>query len=141
MSNPSPQRASGADDIYANKGIASDNYLKDKYGSSNVRWDTDINSIDDILYKPSIITQLKPEQFADFTQNSGWKVEPLGKGSKVGLTYEQGEGFSMRAPNGASEYIQYHPGGGQHVNYLITRYLRKKWNGKILYYRVERVME
>ena len=132
--------AGGADDIYANKGITSgddwNNYLKDKYGSSNVRWDTAVNSMDDILDTPSITTRLKPEQLADFAQNSGWKVEPLGKGSKAGLTYEQGGGFSMRAPNGASEYIQYHPGGGHHGELPYYKISSGK-NGTVRYFIAE----
>jgi len=108
--------AGGADDIYANKGYATgedwNNYFKGKYRSENVQWDTAVNSIDDVLDMPSITTRLNPQQLAEVAEGSGWTVEPLGKGSKAGLPYEQGGGYSMRAPNGGSEYIQYHPGGG-----------------------------
>ena len=61
---------------------------------------------------PSKITDFSPKQISDLARRSGWTVGPLGKGSLAGITYEQGGGISMHAPNGSSIYIQYHPGGG-----------------------------
>lgn len=87
-------------------------YFNEKYGKGNVNWDT--AKIEDILSDPSRIVDFTPEQLAEMARKSGWSVEPLGKGSKAGIPYEDGSGYSMRAPNGRSEYIQYHPGGGHH---------------------------
>lgn len=85
---------------------------------------------------PSITTRLHPEQLADLAKKSGWKVEPLGKGSRAGLTYDQGGGYSMRAPNGASEYIQYHPGGGHHGELPYYKISSGK-NGTVRYFIAE----
>lgn len=63
---------------------------------------------------PSRITDFTPQQIAGLARANGWAVEPLGKGSMAGVPFDQGGGFSMHAPNGGSEYIQYHPGGGHH---------------------------
>ncbi|WMJ23149.1 hypothetical protein RBG61_00390 [Paludicola sp. MB14-C6] len=87
-------------------------YFKEKYSAENVTWET--ASIRNIVNMPSKITSFSPQQVANLAKSSGWSVEPLGKGSLAGVPYEEGGGFSMRAPNGGSEYIQYHPGGGHH---------------------------
>ncbi len=87
-------------------------YFKETYGKDNVSWDT--VSINKIIDTPSIITNLTPQEVANSALKSGWTVESLGKGRLAGVSYDRGGGFSMRAPNGGSEYIQYHPGGGHH---------------------------
>lgn len=88
------------------------NYFNETYGMENVSWET--AKIDDIIDMPSKITDFAPQQIANMAQANGWVVESLGKGSLAGIPFEQGGGFSMRAPNGGSEYIQYHLGGGHH---------------------------
>ena len=87
-------------------------YFNEKYGKGNVNWKQ--AKIEDIFNDPSRIVDFTPEQVAEMAREAGWSVEPLGKGSKAGIPYEKGGGYSMRAPNGGSEYIQYHPGGGHH---------------------------
>jgi len=87
-------------------------YFNETYGNNNVTWES--ASMKDIIDMPSKITNFSPQQVANMAQANGWTAEPLGKGSLAGIPYEQGGGFSMRAPNGGSEYIQYHPGGGHH---------------------------
>ena len=87
-------------------------YFNETYGNSNVTRES--MSIQDIIDMPSRITDFTPQQIADLARANGWTVEPLGRGSKAGIPFEQGGGFSMHAPNGGSEYIQYHPGGGHH---------------------------
>ncbi len=87
-------------------------YFNETYGQENVMWES--ASIQDIIDMPSKITDFSPKQIANLAQANGWSVGPLGKGSSAGVSYEQGVGFSIHAPNGGSEYIQYHPGGGHH---------------------------
>lgn len=87
-------------------------YFNETYGKSNVTWESaNINGIVDM---PSKIVDFTPQQVAELAKTYGWSVEPLGKGSMAGVPFDQGGGFSMHAPNGGSEYIQYHPGGGHH---------------------------
>ncbi|MEN8906039.1 MAG: hypothetical protein ABF289_08790 [Clostridiales bacterium] len=94
------------------------NYFKNTYGSKNVQWESAVKSMDDILDVPSDITKLKPQQLADLAKKEGWVVEPLGKGRKAGIPFEEGGGMSIRKlnPDGipTGEYIQYHPGSTYH---------------------------
>lgn len=87
-------------------------YFNEIYGQENVMWES--ASMQDIIDMPSRITDYSPQQIASFAPANGWSVGPLGHGSLAGVPYEQGGGFSIHAPNGGSEYIQYHPGGGHH---------------------------
>ena len=106
-------------------------YFNEKYGAENVTWES--ASIQDIIDMPSKITDFSPKQISDLARRSGWTVGPLGKGSLAGITYEQGGGISMHAPNGSSIYIQYHPGGGHHGVMLYYKVSSGK-NGTVRYY-------
>lgn len=107
------------------------NYFNEKYGQNNVRWNT--ASIDSIIDTPSKITQFSPTQIMDIAESNGWTVTPLGKGSLLGISYENGGGFSIHTPNGGSEYIQYHPGGGHHGDLPYYK-VSSSQNGTIRYY-------
>ena len=107
------------------------NYFNEKYGSDNVIWES--ASIDDIIDMPSNIVDFSPSQVADLARNSGWSVEPLGKGGLAGVPFEQGGGLSMHAPNGSSLYIQYHPGGGHHGSMPYFK-VSSGQNGTVRYY-------
>lgn len=87
-------------------------YFNETYGKSNVTWES--ANINNIVDMPSKIVDFTPQQVSELAKSYGWSVEPLGKGSAAGVPFDQGGGFSMHAPNGGSEYIQYHPGGGHH---------------------------
>ncbi len=87
-------------------------YFNNIYGQDNVIWES--VSMQDIIDMPSRITDFSPQQIAEIAQTNGWSVASLGQGSLEGVPYEQGGGLSIHAPNGGSEYIQYHPGGGHH---------------------------
>ena len=106
-------------------------YFNEKYGAENVTWES--ASIQDIIDMPSKITDFSPKQISDLARRSGWTVGPLGKGSLAGITYEQGGGISMHAPNGSSIYIQYHPGGGHHGVMPYYKVSSGK-NGTVRYY-------
>ena len=106
-------------------------YFNEKYGAENVTWES--ASIQDIIDMPSKITDFSPKQISDLARRSGWTVGPLGKGSLAGITYEQGGGISMHAPNGSSLYIQYHPGGGHHGVMPYYKVSSGK-NGTVRYY-------
>lgn len=106
-------------------------YFNEKYGAENVTWES--ASIQDIIDMPSKITDFSPKQISDLARRSGWTVGPLGKGSLAGITYEQGGGISMHAPNGSSIYIQYHPGGGHHGVMPYYKVSSVK-NGTVRYY-------
>lgn len=90
------------------------NYFKEKYGSANVRWKDPIKSINDAIDMPSLLSGTNPEDIVEIAIREGWIVQPLKKGSKSGLLFSEGGGYSMNAPSGSSLYIQYHPGGGHH---------------------------
>ena len=107
------------------------NYFNETYGADNVTWES--TSIQDIVDMPSKITDFSPKQISDLARRSGWTVGPLGKGSLAGITYEQGGGISMHAPNGSSIYIQYHPGGGHHGVMPYYKVSSGK-NGTVRYY-------
>lgn len=107
------------------------NYFNENYGADNVTWES--ASIQDIIDMPSKITDFSPKQISDLARRSGWTVGPLGKGSLAGITYEQGGGISMHAPNGSSIYIQYHPGGGHHGVMPYYKVSSGK-NGTVRYY-------
>ena len=106
-------------------------YFNEKYGAENVTWES--ASIQDIIDMPSKITDFSPKQISDLARRSGWTVGPLGKGSLAGITYEQGGGISMHAPNRSSIYIQYHPGGGHHGVMPYYKVSSGK-NGTVRYY-------
>lgn len=57
----------------------------------------------------------------------------LGNGSLAGVPYEQGGGFSIHAPNGGSEYIQYHPGEGRHGEFPYLK-ISSGTNGIVRYF-------
>ena len=107
------------------------NYFNENYGADNVTWES--ASIQDIIDMPSKITDFSPKQISDLARRSGWTVGPLGKGSLAGITYEQGGGISMHAPNGSSIYIQYYPGGGHHGVMPYYKVSSGK-NGTVRYY-------
>ncbi|MDT0001454.1 T7SS effector LXG polymorphic toxin [Listeria cossartiae subsp. cayugensis] len=90
------------------------NYFKEKYGSANVRWKDPIKSINDAIDMPSLLSGTNPEDIVEIAIREGWIVQPLKKGSKSGLLFSEGGGYSMNALSGSSLYIQYHPGGGHH---------------------------
>lgn len=106
-------------------------YFNETYGQDNVRWES--ISMQDIVDMPSKIVDFSPQQIADLARANGWSVAPLGKGSLEGVPYEQGGGFSLHAPNGGSEYIQYHPGGGHHGKLPYFK-ISSGPNGIIRYY-------
>ena len=108
-----------------------DDWFNEKYGQDNVSWNT--ASIDSIIDTPRTITQFSPTQVMEVAKSNGWSVTPLGKGSLAGIPYEDGGGFSIRAPNGASEYIQYHPGSGHHGGLPYYKVFSGP-NGTIRYY-------
>ena len=87
-------------------------YFNEIYGQENVMWES--ASIEDIIDLPSTILEFSPDQVINLAKNNGWPIGPLGQGSLAGIPYENGGGFGIHAPNGRSEYIQYHPGGGHH---------------------------
>ncbi|MBC6116465.1 hypothetical protein HCA12_01605 [Listeria innocua] len=63
---------------------------------------------------PSLLSGTNPEDIVEIAIREGWIVQPLKKGSKSGLLFSEGGGYSMNAPSGSFLYIQYHPGGGHH---------------------------
>ncbi|EDO1185890.1 hypothetical protein FQS08_00005, partial [Listeria innocua] len=95
-------------------GKAWNNYFKEKYGAANVRWKDPIKSINEAIDMPSLLSGTNPEDIVEIAIREGWIVQPLKKGSKSGLLFSEGGGYSMNAPSGSSLYIQYHPGGGHH---------------------------
>lgn len=106
-------------------------YFNEKYGTDNVTWES--SSIEDIVEMPSKITGYSPKQMSGLAAKNGWSVEPLGKGHLAGISFEQGGGLSMHAPNGSSLYIQYHPGGGHHGEMPYYKISSGK-NGIVRYY-------
>ena len=70
-------------------------YFKETYGSQNVRWESAVNSIDEIIDTPSLVTRMQPEQMAELAQKSGWNVGPLKNGRSSGIPFESGGGISM----------------------------------------------
>ena len=107
-------------------------YFKENYGADNVQWETAVNSMEDIINTPSLITRLKPNQLEDLTNKSSslssdinWNYGPLKKGRSKGIPYENGGGISINKNvngNVVGDYIQYHPGSSHH--------------GEIPYYKV-----
>ncbi|MEG0498217.1 MAG: hypothetical protein RR541_09505, partial [Carnobacterium sp.] len=95
-------------------------YFKEKYGAENVQWQTPVKSVSQIMDTPSVLWKSTPTDIAEFMKKEGWTVTPLKQGGSSGILYEEGGGFSMNPPSGASgssQYIQYHPGGGHHGSY------------------------
>ena len=87
-------------------------YFNEIYGQENVMWES--ASIEDIVDLPSTILEFSPDQVINLAKNNGWSIGPLRQGSLAGIPYENGGGLGIHPPNGRSEYIQYHPGGGHH---------------------------
>lgn len=127
---------------YDKKLIAGDDwnsYFRETYGSKNVTWENPVNSIDDIIDTPSLVTRFQPKQLAEFAEESGWSVGPLKNGSKKGILFEDGGGFAMNRMDGKTDYIQYHPGGGHHgkspyfkISSSMRGTKRFKLNGDVL---------
>ncbi|WP_185637495.1 hypothetical protein [Listeria farberi] len=63
---------------------------------------------------PSLLSGTNPEDIVEIAIREGWIVQPLKKGSKSGLLFSEGGGYSENAPSGSSLYIQYRPGGAHH---------------------------
>ena len=55
-------------------------YFRKTYGDKNVTWENPVNSIDEIIDTPSLVTRFQPKQLAEFAEESGWKVGPLKNG-------------------------------------------------------------
>ena len=94
-------------------------YFKETYGSQNVIWENAVNSIDEIIDTPSLVTRMQPGQMAELAQKSGWNVGPLKNGRNSGILFENGGGISMNRMvnvNMMPEYIQFHPGSSHHGN-------------------------
>ena len=92
--------------------------VKKKIGKLFRRSGNVIRKIDDIFVNPNSLKNMSPEEVMKIAKQEGWKVGPLGKGSKKGIPYSEGGGISIRkvGPKGEStdQYIQWHPGSGHH---------------------------
>ena len=109
--NLSYQGVSNHEQQLINGGSEWNKYLKDKYGPNKVFWETPVNSMNDIIEVPSLITNMPPNEVAQVAIKDGWSVGPLKLGHLKGVPYTEGGGYAM---NKGSYYIQYHPGGGHH---------------------------
>ena len=64
-----------------------------------------MNSVDEIIDTPSLVTRFQPEQLAEFAQKSGWNVGPLKNGGKKGVAFENGGGFAMNRIDGITHKL------------------------------------